>query len=127
MTKQEFMTMSLHSGIKMLGIKSVDYIERDDYILNVYSVDKEDCYCGNKNRIIGKPILYPLSDYQKIKHLIDVTDKIGIISVIDGDFDFTKLRFDLILKLVQNHFDFLGLIEKGEAINVNTLDVNPYK
>jgi len=28
---------------------------------------------------------------------------------------------------VKNHFDIAGLIEKGEAIDVNTLEVNPYK
>ena len=35
--------------------------------------------------------------------------------------------FWIIQKLVEWHFDVAHLIEKGEAIDVNTLDVNPYK
>jgi len=30
-------------------------------------------------------------------------------------------------KLVEWHFDIANLIEKGEAIDVNTLETNPYK
>ena len=28
---------------------------------------------------------------------------------------------------LENHFDIAGLIEKGQAVDVNTLKVNPYK
>ena len=31
------------------------------------------------------------------------------------------------LKDVKNHYDIFRLIEKGKAIDVNTLKVNPYK
>ena len=41
--------------------------------------------------------------------------------------NFVKNQIDLWLKLVEWHFDIAGLIEKGEAINVNTLPENPYK
>ena len=37
------------------------------------------------------------------------------------------LPFILIQKLIDWHFDIAGLIEKGEAIDVNTLIENPYK
>ena len=30
-------------------------------------------------------------------------------------------------KLIEWHFDIAGLIDKGEAIDVNTLEINPYK
>lgn len=36
-------------------------------------------------------------------------------------------QFDLFLKLIEWHFDIAGLIEKGEAIDINTLPENPYK
>lgn len=36
-------------------------------------------------------------------------------------------KFWKIIKLVEWHFDIAGLIEKGEAIDVNTLPENPYK
>lgn len=36
-------------------------------------------------------------------------------------------QFILFTKLIEWHFDIAGLIEKGEAIDVNTLEINPYK
>lgn len=36
-------------------------------------------------------------------------------------------QFILFTKLIEWHFDIAGLIEKGEAIDVNTLPENPYK
>ena len=41
--------------------------------------------------------------------------------------DFVKNQIDLWNKLIEWHFDIAGLIEKGEAIDVNTLPENPYK
>lgn len=38
-----------------------------------------------------------------------------------------KNEFWKIHKLIEWHFDIVGLIEKGEAIDVNTLPKNPYK
>ena len=36
-------------------------------------------------------------------------------------------QLQLFQKLIEWHFDIAGLIEKGEAIDVNTLPENPYK
>lgn len=36
-------------------------------------------------------------------------------------------EFRIVQKLIEWHFDVAGLIEKGEAIDVNTLNENPYK
>ena len=38
-----------------------------------------------------------------------------------------NMRFDDAIKLIEWHFDIAGLIEKGEAIDINTLSENPYK
>lgn len=38
-----------------------------------------------------------------------------------------KFTFDVIQKLIKWHFDIANLIEKGEAIDVNSLNENPYK
>lgn len=38
-----------------------------------------------------------------------------------------ELPFAVIWQLIKWHFDVAGLIEKGEAIDVNTLPENPYK
>lgn len=39
----------------------------------------------------------------------------------------TRNQFIAFQKLIEWHFDISGLIEKGEAIDVNTLDKNPYE
>lgn len=36
-------------------------------------------------------------------------------------------QIELLLMLTEWHFDISGLIEKGEAIDINTLEENPYK
>ncbi len=41
-------------------------------------------------------------------------------------FTVTK-QLQLFQKLIEWHFDIAGLIEKGEAIDVNKLETNPYK
>lgn len=51
-------------------------------------------------------------------HLFFRTD---IENPIDG------LQFSEVMKLIKWHFDICGLIEKGYAIDVNMLDINPYK
>lgn len=45
---------------------------------------------------------------------------------IDGREHYIK-QFDLFLKLIEWHFDIAELIESGDAIDVNTLPINPYK
>ena len=38
-----------------------------------------------------------------------------------------NLPFNTVFWMIKNHFDIAGLIEKGEAIDINTLPENPYK
>ena len=94
-------------------------------------------------------ILHPLSDLTKeIEHKGEKfvpSYKLGV----DRGFEFYKpSNFDLeinfetpnystqidlftgfliVQKLIEWHFDIADLISKGEAIDVNTLDINPYK
>ena len=93
-----------------------------------------------------KPILHPLSDLtNEIEHngekfvpmdLIKKEDSFlyyGEMDWIDdcaltlNADDMRYFTFSHILKFIEWHFDVAGLIEQGEAINVNALDVNPYK
>ena len=46
---------------------------------------------------------------------------------LEKDFINVHQQFSLFQKLIEWHFDIAGLIEKGEAIDVNTLPINPYK
>jgi len=44
-----------------------------------------------------------------------------------GSFTYVENQLQLFQKLLKWHFDLFGGIESGEAIDVNTLDINPYK
>lgn len=99
-----------------------------------------------------KPILHPLSDLTKeIEHngekFIPITKlnelfgykEIRMVHYINSGLGWqldpshspSAISFgnmiNPILKLVEWHFDIAELIEKGEAIDVNTLPENPYK
>lgn len=103
----------------------------------------------------GKPVLYPLSELDKefkhisyTKQLEPNLDKIipnelfkkhwftkirddGHFSTDEGDgtatgYQWRSCRIDIIFLLSEWKFDFMGLIEKGLAIDVNTLETNPY-
>ncbi len=112
-----------------------------------------DLYADIENKTFPEefiPILHPLSDLTKeiehngekfvpivkIKELfIDGTEDVLSQSIeaieyfIENNF-FSRIEylpFILIQKLIDWHFDIAGLIEIGEAIDVNTLPENPYK
>jgi hypothetical protein len=81
------------------------------------------------------PILRPLSDLTKeievngekfvpVKHK-DIKTTSTLKHVAKYNFDYKELNFarwDVIQKLFEWHFDVFGLIEKGLAIDINTLN-----
>ena len=66
-----------------------------------------------------KPLLFPLTDFEKLN--LDITDEISIMNRIEKKDIIGSLDFSLVLRLIEEHFDILGLIENDEAINVNSL------
>lgn len=111
---------------------------------------------GNLDEILHtnkdyKPILRPLSDLTKeIEHKgekFNPSCKLGLETI--SGIKFYKLSnsdleinietpnystqidlysgFLIVQKLIEWHFDIADLISKGEAIDVNTLGINPYK
>ena len=89
-------------------------------------------------------ILHPLSDLSKeIIHKDEKfipINKIGEIfkmntveynffeqNAENKDFIIDNIRFCIVLKLIEWHFDIAGLIEKHQGTNVNELKINPYK
>lgn len=127
MTKQEFLAMSYPYEIKL--------IYRNDKSWPIIMA------IGNLDEILHtnkdyKPILRPLSDLTKeIEHKGErfvPIDRIkesqyhlffreDITSPLEG------LQFSELRKLIEWHFDITDLVSKGEAIDVNTLETNPYK
>lgn len=152
MTKQEFLAFSLPyklffrieygstnqpTGIyQMSGVYETSVVEGFNYDNNV-KTDKL------------KPILHPLTDLTKeIEHNDEVftpyiellrlsgfnIDDMTQSELNDYKYAYSSINADPMLipfldglKLIEWHFDLFNGIESGEAIDVNTLDENPYK
>lgn len=69
-----------------------------------------------------KPILHPLSDYEKFDEIVlEMTT--NETDMIDDNPDLVKrLSYDVIDLMFKNHIDILGLIGSGLAIDINTLN-----
>ena len=147
MTKQEFLAMSLPYGLHILNGKESDVVVGmvGDSVLSIFRGNFDNTWDITDVR----PLLHPLSDLTKeIEHKGEKfvpSYKLGV----DRGFEFYKpSNFDLeinfetpnystqidlftgfliVQKLIEWHFDIADLISKGEAIDVNTLDINPYK
>ena len=143
MTKQEFLAMSLPYGFKVLRVN-------DNIIINYFGIHYVNEFDRNDPEIDYHPILHPISDLTKeIVHkgekfvpierleesFIEGTEDLLVLSLEAIDYfieneDFSRIEYlpaILIRKLIEWHFDIASLIEKGEAIDVNTLPENPYK
>lgn len=145
MTKQEFLAMSLPYGVNAKRMHLGIYKYNSIAYYNEFEVESD-----NPARECCLPILHPLSDLTKeIEHkgekfvpyiellrasAFDVDNMTGeelddyklaynSIDLVDADL----ISFSDGLKLVEWHFDIAKLIEKGEAIDVNTLRENSYK
>jgi len=76
----------------------------------------------NQESIGYKPILRPLSDLTKYKNIIFKLQKFNNdTTLLFIDFDYKVISYWEYEFLIENHFDVFGLIEKGLAIDINTL------
>ena len=148
MKKEEFLAMSLPYGLK--GIVKGKENLCGSFIYKLYS-----CNCEtNVVELVGetnfktdkfKPILHPLSDLIKeIEHngekfipLHKLLENSGfnlskmteteILNYKDVSINTDLLGIKDAMYLIGIHFDIFDLISKNEAIDVNTLNTNPYK
>ena len=143
MKQQEFIGMSANNGLLIITYNDIELIWKLHPYKDAVEIpsDFEHISIGNLIREIEegsnhKPIIHPLSDLTKeIEHngerfvpikLFSREDQKDIeIAMIESSF-IELLSFYIIQKLIEWHFDIAGLIEKGEAIDVNTLKTNPY-
>ena len=170
MTKQNFISMSLESGLKYVDI----LCEQDDNICTLKGI-LNGLYCdehGNVDCEINDcmPILRPLDLTKEIEHggekFVPIVE-LAKIAWVDDDVDFkyqslkegtvfiafsdknnvfgydsnTQSFFGaidgkpcsvvnqltLFETMVKYHFDISNLISKNQAIDINTLETNPYK
>ena len=138
MTKQEFLAFSLPHGLCVISecdLDNRDYDEICIYKPYHYTDEFIEKFITSDVQLA---ILRPLSDLTKeiehkgerfvpIEKLRDMGFYIGEDWIIENFSNITNSAFEFVLKLIEWHFDIAGLIEKGEAIDVNTLPENPYK
>ena len=126
MTKQEFMAMSLPFSLNCLELQHRGDKHGEIGIFTGYELDM-----FNIIQDVRMPILHPLSDLTKeIAHkgetFVPIV-KLGYWIDMMLDTSCGALCLDDALKLIEWHFDIDGLIRRDKAIDVNTLEVNPYK
>ena len=127
MTKKEFVSMSLPYGLKVVIPESNTKGCRKTVVGTVGVVfDDGSINCYDTVNACPKwyrPILHPLSDADKItKSNVPI-----ILTLKYRKIDFRSTEEIELITLVKLHFDVAGLIAKGQAIDVNSLKVNPYK
>ena len=139
MTKEEYMAFSLPYNLK---IKHFDANRESEHICKIEVWHNEEVTISDGeyeydlllNDIL--PILHPLSDLTKeIEHKgekfvpIDRIKESQYHLFFRGDITspLEGLQFSELRKLIEWHIDAADLISKGEAIDVNTLEINPYK
>ena len=133
MTKKEFVSMSLPYGLKVVIPESDEKGCRRTVIGTVGAVFNNGSICCydtvNACPRWYKPILYRLSDISRFNpSIVENFLNIETIELLtDGMIFETKLSAFELRFLVQNHFDIIGIIAKGQAIRINTLGFNPYK
>ena len=121
MKKEEFLAMSLIYGL---------IISQNGY---QYQLTSQVYKLNNRGIWNVKPICRPLSDLTKqIDHKGEKFIPNDMLLEYYGDRISKNLpiqlnSFNLVMQLISWHFDIAGLIEKGEAIDINTLTENPYK
>ena len=127
MTKKEFVSMSLPYRLKVVIPESNEKGCRKTVIGTVGVVFDDggiNCYdTVNACPKWYRPILHPLLDADKITK----SNVPMILTLKYRKIDFRSTEEIELITLVKLHFDVAGLIAKGQAIDVNSLKVNPYK
>ena len=146
MTKKEFVSMSLPYGLKAIIPESDTKGCRKTVIGTVGAVyEYGSITCNDTINVCPrwyKPILYPI---KMLKKNIEFNgETINPISWLEDEYYSLDLYrqanillmderyinqsdFMLVKHMIEWYFDIAGLIEKGQAIDINTLKINPYK
>ena len=146
MTKQEYIAMSL--GKELILQSPYGFRPNGKESTGIFRLVHltGDLYADIENKTFPEefiPVLHPLSDLTKeIEHKgekfvpIEVLDgkNSGVVGghelaqmLFEGDYAIWNIKYATLQILLEWKFDIADLISKGEAIDVNTLDINPYK
>ena len=113
-----------------LKIHSMYKVKDSSPIIFEMKTDNIDIVISHDSR---KPILRPLSDLVKvieidggmftpIYHNAFHEDKYNLGEYMNGFSHYKSIKYGIIERLLEWHFDVFGLIEKGIAIDINTLN-----
>lgn len=144
MTKQEFLAMSLPFELKMWNKSEPYKVYEMDGFFPPNAIHYKETNRSDYFYFETKPILRTLSDLTKeIEHKgekfvpIDELNNIGddecnryndyFSEENISDVNWLLEPFIIFQKLIEWHFDIANLIPVGEAIDINTLSINPYK
>ena len=130
--KLELKHLSPYLPYKLRGVflhtdNTIEYVKITMASSNGIGYDDEEFYknVGDKNYYeLTKPILRPLSDLKLSEwksKVFKLQNKYNDSTLLFCDFDRKELsvwEYDFLLR---NHFDVFGLIEKGLAIDINTI------
>lgn len=148
MKKEEFLAISVPYGINMVFEKSGRVIELSGLIKSdngdiIYVCGDNLYYESIAHKF--KPILHPMSDLTKLiehngdkfvpLHRLLEHSSFNLGAMTNKDImEFADIYSNVDLITVNDlplylewKFDIAGLIDKGKAIDVNTLKINPYK
>lgn len=113
---------------------------KDGYDLEMTCEDEMESQCISVKDVIKgehKPILRPLSDLTKEievngekfvpleiinLHSCKLFHTTRLVNKNGYDFDITQIPHNSFVRLLEWHFDVYGLIEKGLAVDINTLN-----
>jgi len=111
----------------------IDYTDGDTEIVNLDGAFIDELYfdngltCGYESETI-KPILRPLSDFKKtiignIKKELDISHNqcMEFLGFMDSEIKLDNVSVGLYIAMCKAHIDFNQLIEKGLAIDINTI------
>lgn len=105
------------------------YVEYNGHKL-IKKITVNNVMCIVDNEVLSKPILRPMQDIFKdeYKFILDEFSEIELETFETAFFCelrplniFDKISYSVAILLYENHFDIHGLIEKGLAVDVNSI------
>jgi len=109
-------------GLKMkfTSTYEVDKLSKEDIVILKQIDEGSICVNGYKtNNKSYKPILHPLSELTSDNAYFLSSN--GYMAVCEECVYIDEMRYSDVEKLIERHYDVFGLIEKGLAIDINTI------
>lgn len=121
--------LKFEDGYILKGINFVEYGAKIQTENRQLLVKSESGWWQPNLDMMLKPVLRPLKPYFKMTLVemcvslkIDHNQGQELWKFIDNDISLENISFNLYLAMCRNHVDFNGLIDKGLAVDINTIN-----